>query len=92
MKLIEITQPKSLDDTIEEWESKTRSMGCVAATNWFCSKHKTFKPLRKRFYYPGGTDSNGKFWEHVVATDGKIEIDMSPYNNQSSEGVKSPTN
>jgi hypothetical protein len=80
MKLNEVV--KSIDDTIEEWESKTRSMGCVAAAAWFCKTHKNFKPIRKRFYMEGGTNKNGKFWEHVVVTDGIIEIDISPYANK----------
>ena len=57
-------------------------MGCVAAANWWIKRFPHWKKLRKRFYYPNGNDSNGKFWEHEVVTDGNIEIDISPYANR----------
>jgi len=72
----------TIQDSIEEWESKTRSMGCVAATDWFCKRHPKFHPIRKTSYMKNGNDKNGRFYQHVVATDGKIEIDLSPYNNK----------
>ena len=62
----------TISQAITEWEKHKRRMGCVAATDWFCKRVKTFKPLRRKFYLPGGTDKNGELWEHVVATDGKV--------------------
>jgi len=64
---------------LKEWQSKKRRMGCVSATNWFCRRIPKFHPLRLRRYLPNGNDSNGLLWEHVVATDGKVIIDLSPY-------------
>lgn len=60
-------------------------MGCVAATDWLCMRVPEFKPLRKRMYLPGGTDKNGLLWEHVVATNGKIIIDLAPYADRSKQ-------
>lgn len=69
----------TIDDAIKEWESKKRRMGCVAATDWFCRRVPGFKPLRLRRYLPGGTDENGMYWEHVVATNERVTLDMAPY-------------
>ena len=71
----------TIDEIIEEWKSKNRRMGCVASAKWFCKRNKNFTPLRKRHYMQGGTDENGLFWEHVIVTDGIIEIDTNTYNN-----------
>ena len=57
-------------------------MGCVSATKWFCQRVKGFHPIRKRYYYPNGSDKNGRYWEHVVASNGVIEIDIAPYANK----------
>lgn len=59
----------TIDLAIKEWESKNRRMGCVSATNWFCKRVKGFVPIRLDF---------GNF-QHVVATDGKIRIDLASY-------------
>jgi len=80
----------SIDNVLTEWRSKRRRMGCVAAAKWWIRRLPNLKAIRKRFYYPGGTDDNGLFWEHVVLTDGFIEIDPSPYANQSSDSVRTP--
>jgi hypothetical protein len=69
----------SIDEALVEWKSRKRRMGCVAATEWFCRRVEGFEPLRLRRYLPGGSDENGMFWEHVVATDGRIVIDFAPY-------------
>jgi len=74
--------PVAVDELLLEWKSKTRRMGCVAAAEWFCRRNGNFRPLRKRYYMQGGTDNNGLFWEHVVITDGFIEIDTNIYNNK----------
>lgn len=73
----EMTQ--SIGAALTEWESKRRRMGCVAATDWFCRRVDGFYPLRLRRYMEGGTDADGNFWEHVVATDGCVAIDLAPY-------------
>ena len=64
----------SIDETIEEWQSKNRRMGCVAASDWFCSRVSGFKPLRLDRLTEGG-----ELFQHVVATNGKIIIDLAPY-------------
>jgi hypothetical protein len=69
----------SIDEALKEWSSKKRRMGCVNATDWFCKRVEGFKPKRLRRYMQGGTDKNYLFWEHVVATNGEIIIDLSPY-------------
>ena len=49
-------------------------MGCVSATNFFCKRVKGFKPKRIRRY-----TNSGEIFEHVVATDGMIIVDLAPY-------------
>ena len=56
-----------------EWESKPRKMGCVAATKWFCKRVQRFRPVRLTRY-----TSTGRCFQHVVATDGVIRIDLVP--------------
>jgi len=68
-----------IDAVLAEWRSKKRRMGCVSASEWWIKRLPGFRVVRKRFYYP-----NGEFWEHVVITDGVIEIDPSPYANHGS--------
>jgi hypothetical protein len=64
----------TIDSAIKEWKSKNRRMGCVNATDWFCSKVPGFYPERLTRY----TES-GDLFGHVVATDGLVRIDLSPY-------------
>jgi hypothetical protein len=64
----------TIDDVLEVWGAKRRSMGCVAATNWFCSRVEGFKPERLTRY-----TAKGEVFEHVVATNGKVRIDLAPY-------------
>jgi hypothetical protein len=64
----------TIDEAIQEWQSKNRRMGCVAATDWFCKRVKDFYPDRLPRY-----TSEGHYFEHVVATNGFIRIDLSPY-------------
>ncbi len=64
----------SIDDAISEWKSKSRRMGCVAATNWFCQRVSGFKPERLDRY-----TLDGYIFQHVVATNGMFRIDLSPY-------------
>ena len=69
----------NVQEALNEWQSKKRHMGCVAATQWFCTRVEGFYPLRLRRYLPDGNDENGQFWEHVVATNGMTIIDLAPY-------------
>ncbi len=64
----------SIDAAIQEWNSTSRRMGCVAATNWFVKRVPGFKPERLTRY-----TKDGEVFEHVVATDGRIRIDLAPY-------------
>lgn len=63
----------TIDRALREWKSKLRKRGCVSAAAWFCSRVPGFKPLRLTRY----TDS-GELYQHVVATDGAIVIDLVP--------------
>ena len=51
-------------------------MGCVSATNFICKRLKNFSPLRKTYY-----TKNGEIYQHVIATNGIIEIDFCPESN-----------
>ena len=64
----------TLDQAIREWESKCRRMGCVAATKWLCRRVPEFIAERLIRY-----TSKGEVYEHVVATDGTIRVDLAPY-------------
>jgi len=66
-----------IDKAIKEWKSKKRRMGCVSATNWFTKRVPGFYPLRLHRY-----TETGDYFGHVVATDGSIIIDLSPYNDK----------
>lgn len=63
-----------IDEALSEWASKNRRMGCVAAADWFCNKVPGFKPERITRY-----TSEGDIFQHVVATDGAVRIDLAPY-------------
>ena len=63
----------NIDAAIKEWKSKKRRMGCVAASKWFCKKVNGFRIERLQRY----TES-GDYFEHVVATDGVIRVDLTP--------------
>lgn len=64
----------TLDKVMAEWKSKHRRMGCVAATDFICKRLPSFKPLRLTRY-----TENGEIYQHVVASDGIIVIDLAPY-------------
>jgi hypothetical protein len=64
----------TLDEVINEWQSKKRTMGCVAATRWLCKRRPDFKPLRVTRY-----TKDGEPFQHVVGTNGQIIIDLAPY-------------
>lgn len=59
---------------LSEWYSRKRRMGCVAATDWFCERMPGFYPERLDRY-----TADGELFQHVVATDGRIRIDLAPY-------------
>ena len=64
----------TLDNALAEWYSKDRRMGCVAAANWLCKRVPTFRCERLTRY-----SSDGHVYQHVVATNGLIRIDLAPY-------------
>lgn len=64
----------TVDEALDEWYTKRRRMGCVAAADWFCKRVPGFKPLRRTFY-----TEDGHLYQHVVATNGRVIIDLSPY-------------
>jgi len=66
---------------LEEFNSKKRRMGCVSAVNWFCKRVDGFYPLRKTYIIKDG-QYKGEVYQHVVATNGEIEIDVAPYANK----------
>jgi len=63
-----------IDSTIREWESTPRHMGCVSASAWFSKRVPGFSPRRVTRY-----TKKGDMYEHVVASDGKIVVDLAPY-------------
>jgi len=62
-----------IDEAMTEWEEKRRRMGCVSATAWFCQRVPSFRPIRKCRW-----TRSGEIYTHVVATDGKVVIDLAP--------------
>jgi hypothetical protein len=66
-----------IEQAIKEWTTKSRHMGCVAATNWFIKRVKGFYPKRCSYF-----TKNGEIFEHVVATNGVVTIDLAPYANK----------
>jgi len=65
---------KEIKNAIDLWNTRKRRMGCVAGTNWFCRHVKGFKPIRLTRY-----TKDGEPFEHVVATNGDVQIDFTPY-------------
>lgn len=78
IKRIALTDPAKLpltiDQAVREWQSKKRRMGCVAASDWFCARVEGFWPENLDRY-----TASGDYFGHVVATNGTIRIDLSPY-------------
>lgn len=64
----------TVDEAIIEWTTEERSMGCVSAAKWFCARVPGFSPLRLSRY-----TKKGEEFSHVVATDGRVIVDLSPY-------------
>ncbi len=67
----------TVDEAISEWKTKKRRMGCVAAADWFCKRVPTFWPIRLTRH-----TNTGEVFEHVVATDGVVYVDIAPYNDK----------
>jgi len=63
----------TLIEAIAEWKSKKRKHGCVRATDFLCKRVPGFKPERLTRYTKGG-----ELFQHVVATDGIIRVDLDP--------------
>ena len=70
----------TFEEALQEWKTKKRRMGCVAAADWFCSRVSGFYPERLTRHTP-----EGEIFEHVVATDGVIRVDFSPYADKARE-------
>jgi hypothetical protein len=64
----------TIDEALTEWYTRKRRMGCVAATDWFCKRVPEFEYLELDRY-----TKTGEYFGHIVATNGKIIIDLSPY-------------
>lgn len=64
----------TIDEAVAEWQRKPRRTGCVRATQWLCKRIPGFKPIRLTRY-----TSEGEPFQHVVATNGSIRIDLAPY-------------
>lgn len=74
----------TIDEALAEWKSKRRRMGCVSATDWFCKRVPGFAPIRYRRF-----TAEGDTFEHVVATDGVVRIDLCPDNDAPRDGQAS---
>lgn len=64
----------TIDRAVAEWQSRARRMGCVAATGWFIKRVPGFRAERLTRY-----TERGEVFEHVVATNGIVRIDLAPY-------------
>jgi len=64
----------TIDEAVTEWQSKRRHMGCEAAARWFCKRVPGFHlELLHRY------TKEGEYFAHMVATNGRIRIDLAPY-------------
>jgi hypothetical protein len=63
----------TIDQALNEWQSKNRRMGCVASTDWFCKRVAGFRPERLTRYTEAG-----EIFQHVIATNGRVRIDLAP--------------
>lgn len=64
----------TIDDAITEWLSKKRISGCNTATRFLCRRVKGFTAERLTRY-----TKDGEVFQHVVASNGKIRIDLAPH-------------
>lgn len=63
----------TVDEALTEWQSRARRSGCVAATAWFTKRVPGWRAERLTRY-----TKDGEVYEHVLATNGKIRIDLAP--------------
>jgi hypothetical protein len=81
--VISVSLYMTIDEAVKEWESKPRRMGCNSAADWFCCRVDGFRRERLKRW-----TSTGELFEHVVATDGKVRVDLSPYADRPSEDAE----
>lgn len=74
IKVIEMQKKMTIDQALSEWYTKKRRMGCVAASEWFCKRVPGFWCERLTRY-----TENGELFQHEIATNGRIRIDLAPY-------------
>jgi len=65
---------KTIDRVLREWQSKKRRMGCWSASHWFVKRRPDFHIVTLPRY-----TKQGDYFAHLVCTNGKIIIDISPY-------------
>lgn len=70
----------TIDEAIQDWKSHNRRMGCVSASKWFCKRVEGFVPLQQDRY-----TTDGEFYSHTVAWDGRVIVDLSPYADRPSD-------
>ncbi len=74
----------TLDEAVNEWSAKKRRMGCVSAAGWLCRRVKGFELERLTRY-----TAEGDIFQHVIATNGIIHVDLAPYADRPSSAVSS---
>ncbi len=65
----------TLNQALREWQFKNCGMGCREATKWFCRRVEGFLPVEITRYC-----EDGESYVHVIASNGKIRIDLTPEN------------
>ena len=63
----------TVEECLAEWMSKKRSMGCVMAAEFICSRVPGFYPVRLN-----RDRQDGIHWQHVVASNDEVVVDLSP--------------
>lgn len=64
----------TLEAALLEWSAKRRRMGCVSATRWLCRRVPGYWAERLDRH-----TASGELYQHVVATNGVIRIDLAPH-------------
>jgi hypothetical protein len=64
----------TIDQALVEWNSRSRRMGCVSASEWFSKRVSGFYSERLVRY-----TKEGDLFEHCVATNGSIRVDLTPH-------------
>lgn len=70
-----------IDAAVAEWRSQPRRMGCVTAARWFCNRVAGFYPVALTRTAPDGTR-----YQHTVAFNGVVVIDLQPLNDAPAAG------